>query len=491
MEPGFANAGQTAGIQIWRIQNFKPVAYPQEEFGKFYTGDSYIILNTKVNKRGEKSWDIHFWLGSQTSQDEAGSAAIFAIQLDDQLGGVPIQYRETQEHESQLFLSYFKNGVRYLPGGIASGFKHVDPNAFEKRLFQVKGSRNIRVKQVDPAVSSMNKGDCFILDVGRDIYVYVGAKSKRVERLKAISAANQIRDQDHAGKAKVQIIDEFSPDSDFADFFSALGSGSASSVPEESSGGDDSKFETSQEHTVALYRISDASGTLKVDLVAQKPLQQSLLDANDCFILDTTDSNIFVWIGKKCNNKEKQEAMVKAQNFLTSKKYPAWTQIQRIVEGAEPTAFTQYFQSWRSKHELHQRLIRSPSTEKINSFEARLFHAEIKARGQKFEVEEIIDFDQKDLNEDDVMLLDIGKELFVWIGNGASVKEKAKSNDLAKMHLKKFAREGTTISPISQGQEPESFTSVFPSWNPDFWDTLTSYDDIKAQIAEENSALHF
>lgn len=55
-------------------------------------------------------------------------------------------------------------------------------------------------------MSSMNKGDCFILDVGRDIYVYVGAKSKRVERLKAISAANQIRDQDHAGKAKVQII---------------------------------------------------------------------------------------------------------------------------------------------------------------------------------------------------------------------------------------------------------------------------------------------
>lgn len=139
-------------------------------------------------------------------QDEAGSAAIFAVQLDDQLGGVPVQYRETQEHESQLFLSYFKNGIRYLPGGKASGFKHVDPNAFEKRLFQVKGSRNIRVKQVDANVSAMNKGDCFILDVGRDIYVYVGIKSKRGERLKAISAANQIRDQDHAGKAKVHIV---------------------------------------------------------------------------------------------------------------------------------------------------------------------------------------------------------------------------------------------------------------------------------------------
>jgi gelsolin len=52
----------------------------------------------------------------------------------------------------------------------------------------------------------MNKGDCFILDAGKEIFVYTGQKSKRTERLKAISAANQIRDQDHAGRAKVNII---------------------------------------------------------------------------------------------------------------------------------------------------------------------------------------------------------------------------------------------------------------------------------------------
>lgn len=38
-------------------------------------------------------------------------------------------------------------GVRYLPGGVASGFTHVD-NTAEKKLFQVKGKKNIRVKQV-------------------------------------------------------------------------------------------------------------------------------------------------------------------------------------------------------------------------------------------------------------------------------------------------------------------------------------------------------
>jgi hypothetical protein len=52
----------------------------------------------------------------------------------------------------------------------------------------------------------MNKGDCFILDAGKEIYVWVGPESKGTEKLKAISAANQIRDQDHAGRARVSII---------------------------------------------------------------------------------------------------------------------------------------------------------------------------------------------------------------------------------------------------------------------------------------------
>ncbi|GBP56098.1 Gelsolin [Eumeta japonica] len=266
--PAFASVGLQPGLEIWRIQvlfpfrylnvayahafiavsllqNFTPVPVPKSQYGKFHSGDSYIVLKTTLNSK--MSWDIHFWLGAQTTQDEAGTAAMMSVNLDDALGGAAVQHREVQGHESGQFLSYFQPAIRYLEGGHESGFSHVTTNAgAEKKLYQIKGRRNLRVSQVEPMVASMNRGDCFVLSSGSSVYVYVGEQARSVERLKAIAVANQIRTQDHNGRGVLEVIDQchpcfdqYSSDVDVADFFTALGSGNAEEVPEAEAGGDD------------------------------------------------------------------------------------------------------------------------------------------------------------------------------------------------------------------------------------------------------------
>ena len=59
-------------------------------------------------------------------------------------------------------------------------------------------------------MSSMNEGDCFLLNTDGKIYVYVDRDAKRYEKLKAISVANQIRDQDHKRRAEIIIFGETS-----------------------------------------------------------------------------------------------------------------------------------------------------------------------------------------------------------------------------------------------------------------------------------------
>jgi hypothetical protein len=98
-------------------------------------------------------WHIYFWLGKDSSQDEQGVAAYKTVELDMSLGGAAVQHREVQGGESDEFMSLFKT-LRYLEGGVATGFKHVDRDAFPTRLLHVKGRRNVRVLQV-PYFSSL------------------------------------------------------------------------------------------------------------------------------------------------------------------------------------------------------------------------------------------------------------------------------------------------------------------------------------------------
>lgn len=178
--------------------------------GKFHTGDSYILLVTSQSKSGGLTWAIHFWLGEQTSLDESGVAAYKTVELDAALGGSATQYREVQGSESSLFMSYFKSsgGVEYLPGGVASGFKHVEKDSYRTRLLSVKGKRAVRVKEVPLSHTSLNKGDVFILDAGLIIYIFNGPKANKFEKAKGIEVVSHLNSDERMGRAHVVILDD-------------------------------------------------------------------------------------------------------------------------------------------------------------------------------------------------------------------------------------------------------------------------------------------
>jgi len=147
LDQALQGAGQKSGIEIWRIENFKPVTVPQESHGKFFTGDSYIVLKTTASRSGSLHHDIHYWLGKDSSQDEAGAVAVMTVELDSALGGRAVQYREVQGHETEKFLSYFKPCIIPQEGGVASGFNHVKPEEHQTRLYICKGKHVVRVKE--------------------------------------------------------------------------------------------------------------------------------------------------------------------------------------------------------------------------------------------------------------------------------------------------------------------------------------------------------
>uniref|UniRef100_A0A8C4EUJ1 Gelsolin n=1 Tax=Dicentrarchus labrax TaxID=13489 RepID=A0A8C4EUJ1_DICLA len=343
--PEFERAGQTPGLQVWRVENFDLVPVPEKLYGGFYTGDAYLILNTIKQRSGNLQYDLHFWLGDLCTQDESGSAAIFTVQMDDFLGGKPIQYREVQGYESKTFLGYFKSGIKYMKGGVASGFKHVVTNeVVVQRVLQVKGRRAVRATEVAVSWDSFNQGDCFILDLGDEIYQWCGSQSNRFEKLKATQVAKGIRDNERSGRARVYVCDEGMEREKMLEVL-----GPKPDLPVGAS--DDIKADAANRKRAKLYKVSNANGGMTIALVAaENPFAQSALESGDCFILDHgSDGKIFVWKGKDANMDERKAAMKAADEFIKKMGYPKHTQVQILPEMGETPLFKQFFKNWRDR----------------------------------------------------------------------------------------------------------------------------------------------
>lgn len=184
-------------------------------------------------------------------------------------------------------------------------------------------------------------------------------------------------------------------------------------------GGKSSGFKNVHDHDsydvdgTRLFRIR---GTCAEDVRAtQVPEVAGSLASDDVFILETP-ANTYIWNGRGASDFEH------SMGSSVSKTISPDRSAIVIEEGEEPEEF---WAALGGKGEYDTE-IDPPGAPFL---EPRLFHCSI--HGKKFRVEEIAIFEQDDLDPDDIMVLDGGDEVYVWIGQGATEEEREKSLDMA------------------------------------------------------------
>jgi len=331
-EPAWKTAGKAPGIQVWRVEKFQIKEWPQKQYGHFYDGDSYIVLHT-YKKEDKLLYNVHFWLGEHTSQDEAGTAAYKTVELDDYLGGLPVQYREVQGFESKEFLNLFAK-IEILHGGVDSGFNHVTPEAYRPRLLHVKGTiARTLIREVPLCTESLNSGDVFVIDLGLEVLQFNGRGSGGGERSKAAQLVRGL-DDERGSKVAIHVLDEVDEKEtpEWQKFWKLVGGKKAIKKEE----GVDSNIKAVKQ----IFKVSDESGKMSFTEV---PFKKTSLLEDDVFVC-AVGPTVFAWCGIRANVNEKKAGLSFAQQYLNSHPIlPKTTQIVRIGSGAENEEFWSYF----------------------------------------------------------------------------------------------------------------------------------------------------
>ena len=253
-------------------------------------------------------------------------------------------------------------------------------------------------------------------------------------------------------------------------------------------GGRASGFHNSQESDtydtdgIALFHVK-GSTELNTHAV-QVEEKATSLNSGDCFVL-ITPTTAYSWKGTGSTAAEQAVAnnirAILAKDYNgTSNRFLSRFEVS-IEEHSEPPEF------WEAIGGKAEYLEMSPGEEMPR--EARLFWAST-ATGC-FRVEEIDNFEQDDLIDDDVMILDTYTQVFIWIGSQSTDVEKSKSREAAVKYID-AAGDGrssatTPIMQIYSGEEPIIFTNHFHGWDYHLAEKNKFHDPYAEKLKQMNA----
>ncbi|XP_065132876.1 supervillin isoform X4 [Paramisgurnus dabryanus] len=259
-------------------------------------------------------------------------------------------------------------------------------------LMQVKGRRHVQTRLVEPRVSSLNSGDCFLLVTPEHCFVWIGEFANVIERAKASELATFIQLNRDLGCRATQVdtieegVNSQSPTA--AEFWKILG-GPASYQPA-GSPEEDEMFESAVVETNCIFRLVDDKLLPDDDFWGKVP-RNSLLGSKEVIVFDF-GSEVYVWHGKEVTLTQRKVAFQLAKhlwngtfdytncdinpldpgghNTLIPRKgqgRPDWAIFGRLTEHNETCLFKEKFLDWKDASRLSPKTVQEQPVQQKES----------------------------------------------------------------------------------------------------------------------------
>ena len=307
-EPEFDSISpNTPVLIVWRIEKLKLKKWPQERFGTFFEGDSFLVLSIK--SEDEKS--AHIWTGKDSSKDEISYVSYKILQLDKKLENKLDIYYETQGKESELFKSFFEF-FTVVKGGIDANLEKFESKNYKARLFHVHsiGSK-LQSREITINKKNLDSGDVYLLDTGLKIFIWVGKNSNGFEKFHMGCLAQKIKNIRNDKVTLISIYEDNTENIDLKnqkEFDEFMEKYEEEDKPE--------KKPSFYEGPKKMMKLSDENGKLEMSEV---PYSKDSLLSNDSFLIDRGDA-LIIWVGKEASKKEKKFARFYAKKYIQQEK---------------------------------------------------------------------------------------------------------------------------------------------------------------------------
>ncbi|KAJ1261714.1 hypothetical protein BS78_09G052100 [Paspalum vaginatum] len=345
VDDAFLGVGDKPGLDIWCIVESTLVPVAKSHHGKFYTSNTYIILNTSQLKTGVRRHDVHYWVGEEAKEEDCLVASDKAVELDAALGSNTVQYRETQGEESDKFLSYFKPCFIPVQGCFFSHLKGSGYRSNATTMFRCEGEQVARVTQVPFSRSSLDHKSVFIVDTPSKIFLFSGCNSSLQTRAKALDVVKHLKEDRHSGKCDIAAIEDgkLVGDSDAGEFWNLFGG--YAPIPRD------------LPNTVKEDPLTAPSKKLfwinKRIIVPMEShlLDREMLNSDRSYILDCS-TEIFLWMGMTTLVSERKLSVTALEDYVHSQGRSLNVRIVIMTEGHETVDFKLQFQHWPKNVEL-------------------------------------------------------------------------------------------------------------------------------------------